>query len=197
MTPRPDRYALSLGSNRASGGLFRPRDVLRAAIARLDGHGIAPLAVSEVYSSRPVGPSRRRFVNAAVIVETLLDPPALLDVLQDIERAFGRKAGRRWGARPIDIDIVLWDDRSARGGAWGSRALTIPHVSFRERPFVLRPLVAIAGGWRDPLSGRTVRQLKARLAKAAGAGAAVPVGKSRSEKPHFAPSPLDRGPPCL
>ena len=104
--------------------------------------------------SAPVGPSTRRFANAAVLLDTPLAPPDLLADLKDIEAAFGRRAGRRWGARVIDLDIVLWS-----GGIWTSPGLSIPHPPFRARGFVLGPLVALAPGWRDPLTGRSVRQL--------------------------------------
>lgn len=82
----------------------------------------------------------------------------MLARLKGIERAFGRRRGQRWSARVIDLDIVLWS-----GGPWSSPGLTIPHMAFRERDFVLAPLLGVAPDWRDPLSGLTVRQLHARL----------------------------------
>jgi 2-amino-4-hydroxy-6-hydroxymethyldihydropteridine diphosphokinase len=57
----------------------------------------------------------------------------------------------------LDLDIVLWS-----GGAWSSPDLTVPHIAFRERGFVLDPAAAIAPAWRDPVSGLTLRQLAAR-----------------------------------
>lgn len=100
----------------------------------------------------------------AAIVETDEAPGALLARLKAIEAAFGRRRGQCWGARVIDLDIILWS-----GGAWASPGLTIPHPAFRGRDFVLRPLAQIAPGWRDPVSGRTIRQLVAidRAARAA------------------------------
>jgi 2-amino-4-hydroxy-6-hydroxymethyldihydropteridine diphosphokinase len=61
----------------------------------------------------------------------------------------------------IDIDILLWSE-----GAWEGPGLVIPHPEMRMRRFVLDPLAEIAPLWRDPISGATVRQLRARLAKA-------------------------------
>lgn len=119
------------------------------------GHVVAR---SRILSTPPIGPSIRRFANAALILESVESPPALLRQLKAIERDFGRRRGRIWGARVIDLDIILWS-----GGAWGERRLIVPHPRFRERDFVLAPLLEIAPGWRDPVTGLTVRQLAARL----------------------------------
>ena len=104
--------------------------------------------------SAPLGPSIRRFANTAVLIASDESPPMLLARLKRIEAGFGRRRGRRWGARVIDLDILLWS-----GGVWRDSRLTVPHVALAQRAFVLRPLVAIAPGWRDPASRRTIRQL--------------------------------------
>ena len=78
--------------------------------------------------------------------------------LKAIERSFGRRPGRRWGARVIDLDIILWS-----GGVYAGAALTIPHPAFRARRFVLDPLATLVPRWRDPVTGLTVRQLAARV----------------------------------
>ncbi|MBX3595797.1 2-amino-4-hydroxy-6-hydroxymethyldihydropteridine diphosphokinase [Sphingomonas sp.] len=149
-TPVP-LYAIALGSNRR-GRHGSPVREVQAALVAIGG----VIAVSPLISTPPIGPSRRRFVNAAALVETAETPPQLLARLKRIERAFGRRRGRRWDARVIDLDIILWS-----GGPWAGPGLTIPHVAFRARDFVLRPLAAIAPTWRDPLTGRTIRQLAA------------------------------------
>ena len=114
------------------------------------------------FASPPLGPSIRHFANAVARVDTELRPPELLARLQAIERAFGRRRGRRWGARVLDLDIVLWS-----GGRWTSAGLAIPHLAFRERRFVLEPLASLVPGWRDPApvrtQGRTMRHLAARV----------------------------------
>jgi 2-amino-4-hydroxy-6-hydroxymethyldihydropteridine diphosphokinase len=116
------------------------------------------LAISRTIATAPLGPSSRRFANAVVILESKEAPRALLARLKAIESSFGRRSGRRWGARVIDLDIILWS-----GGQWSDAVLTIPHATFRERRFVLDPLKSLVPQWRDPVSGLTVRQLAARL----------------------------------
>ena len=124
--------------------------MVAAAVAALPG----VIAKAPTIASAPVGPSTRRFANTVVLVRVADDPPALLQRLKAIERRFGRRAGRVWGARILDLDIVLWS-----GGQWRERTLTVPHAAFRTRDFVLVPLAAVAGNWRDPLGGRRVRHL--------------------------------------
>lgn len=136
--------------------------MLAAALAALGDEGLSVEAASPVIASAPLGPSRRRYANAAALVATNLAPVALLDRLQQIERRFGRtRRGARWRARVLDLDLILWT-----GGPFASERLVIPHPEFRRRAFVLAPAAAIAPGWRDPLSGRTLAQLLARLTRA-------------------------------
>lgn len=109
---------------------------------------------STIIATQAMGPAGRGFANAAALLDTSMEPPDLLEALKHLERDFGRRPGRRWGPRVLDLDIILWS-----GGAWSGHGLTIPHPEFRKRAFVLRPLARIVPGWRDPLSGRTIRQL--------------------------------------
>lgn len=113
---------------------------------------------SQIMRSAPLGPSIRRYANAVTVIDSDEPPDALLARLKALERRLGRRRGRRWGSRVIDLDIILWS-----GGAWHSPSLIVPHVAFRERRFVLDPLSRLVPQWRDPVSGRTVRQLRARL----------------------------------
>ena len=118
-------------------------------------------ASAPVIEIDPIGPSIRRYANSAAVIETDIEPEALLALLKRIEHDFGRRAGgQRWRARVIDLDIVLWS-----GGPYASPALTIPHKLFRERRFVLDPALAVAPDWRDPITGLTLRQLHARLTR--------------------------------
>lgn len=148
-------YIVAAGSNRC-GRHGRPEAEVAAAFARIRGRVMA----SPIVASAPLGPSTRRFANAVALVETKAGPEKLLRRLQQIEHRFGRRRARRWGARVIDLDIVLWSE-----GCWASPTLTIPHPAFRERRFVLDPLVQLAPDWRDPVTNRTMRQLRARLTR--------------------------------
>ncbi|OYY64232.1 MAG: 2-amino-4-hydroxy-6-hydroxymethyldihydropteridine diphosphokinase [Sphingomonas sp. 28-62-11] len=148
-------YAIALGANRVGlhGG---PSATLAAALAEIGGVIIAsPVAVTA-----PVGPSIRRFANQVAIIASDEAPPVLLSRLKAIEAAFGRRRGQRWGARVIDLDIILWSQ-----GAWASPGLTVPHAAFRDRMFVLGPLAAVAPDWRDPVTGLCIRHLRARRAR--------------------------------
>ena len=139
-------------------GVGGPRQVLGAALAALEAAGLELESASPVIATAPLGPSLRRYANAAAVVASDRDPPAVLALLQHIERAFGRKQrGQRWRARPLDLDIVLWS-----GGARAGEGLVIPHPRFRTRGFVLEPAAAIAPRWRDPVTALTLAHLRAR-----------------------------------
>jgi 2-amino-4-hydroxy-6-hydroxymethyldihydropteridine diphosphokinase len=145
-------YAIALGSNmRSRHG--SPAGTVRAALDVLQ-----PVRISRLRETPALGPAGRSFANAVAIVDSGLLPDALLGQLKGIERDFGRRGGRRWGPRVIDLDIILWS-----GGAWGGPGPLVPHPAFRERAFVLRPLAELEPGWRDPVTGATMRQLLARL----------------------------------
>lgn len=150
----PSSYVIALGSNRR-GRHGTPADEVRAALAAIGGDVVM---TSPFITTPPLGPARRRFVNAAALIESDDSPPEMLARLKAIEAAFGRRRGQRWTDRVIDLDIILWS-----GGSWSSDGLTVPHPEFRRRDFVLRPLAAVVPDWRDPVTGLTIRQLAARL----------------------------------
>ncbi len=109
-------YAIALGSNRRSRH-GSPAETLRAAVAALGG----VRTVSRIRATPALGPAGRGFANAAAILESDLPPNELLAELKSVERGFGRRGGRRWGPRVLDLDIVLWS-----GGAWGGRGRSSP-----------------------------------------------------------------------
>src|SRR5256885_3490246 len=131
-------YAIAIGSNRPHGRFGRPAGVVEAAIARLEGE-FGLFDASPVILNPAHGGAGRDFANSVALVESDLDPPEMLQRLKALERDFGRRPGRRWGPRVLDLDLVLWS-----GGRWRSRGLTVPHPALARRAFVLQPLAAIA-----------------------------------------------------
>ncbi|MFU7529288.1 2-amino-4-hydroxy-6-hydroxymethyldihydropteridine diphosphokinase [Qipengyuania sp. ASV99] len=159
-------YLIALGSNRPHHQFGPPPSVLRAAMEECAVLGTVT-ARSAIISSIPMGAAQRHFANAACVIDSEYDPPALLAGLQRLEREFGRRRGRRWGDRVLDLDIILWSGgqysaRAPRASQRGS-SLTIPHREFGKRRFVLDPAASIAADWRDPSSGRSIAQINARL----------------------------------
>lgn len=108
---------------------------LRFGLARL-APTVRVTKLSPLYESAPVGVTDQpAFHNAVCLARTSLEPLQLLDFLKEIEHAAGRRPGRRWGPRLLDLDILFFGDRVIE---WGR--LTVPHPRIRERGFVLRPL---------------------------------------------------------
>jgi 2-amino-4-hydroxy-6-hydroxymethyldihydropteridine diphosphokinase len=127
------RALLGLGAN-----LGDPVATLRAARQRLGDLGTIT-AASSLYRTPPWGVEEQPpFVNAALALETGLDPDALLLALKALEQDLGRVATFRWGPRAIDVDILDYD-----GVRRADPALTIPHARLFERAFVLVPLAEI------------------------------------------------------
>ena len=152
-------YAIAIGSNRRHGRFGRPQQVVEAAIARLD-QDLGLFDASPIILNSAHGGAGRDFANAVALVESDLEPPVLLSQLKAIERAFGRRPGKRWGPRVLDLDIALWS-----GGKFKSRKLSVPHSQLSKRGFVLQPLAAIAPGWR--IGNLSVRHLASRLGRSA------------------------------
>ncbi len=151
-------YAIAIGSNRPHGRHGRPPQVVAAAIAELD-RGFSLFDASPILLNSAHGGAGRDFANAVALIESDLDPPAMLSALKAMERAFGRRSGRRWGARVLDLDIAAWS-----GGKWRSPGLIVPHPRLASRSFVLDPFAAIAPRW--PLIGAIqARHLAHRLAR--------------------------------
>lgn len=161
MPPPSHLYLIGVGANQRSARFGAPRSTLRAALQELPDHGIHPIRCSPLLSNPALGPSRRSYLNGVWLVESCCDPDDLLTHLKSIERAFGRRTrGKRWSARPIDLDVIMWS-----GGWHVGPAITVPHPEMRNRAFVLRPASGVAGKWRDPVTGLTIAQLWARLRK--------------------------------
>ena len=156
-------YAIALGSNRRHGRHGAPRRVVVAAIEALTKAGICVRARSKIRATAAMGGAGRGFANAAVLADADLGPDALLATLKAIEREFGRRSGRRWAARVLDLDLIF---RVGPVPHRRTRRLTLPHPGLATRAFVLDPLADVAPRWRHPRTGRTVRQMRARLRRA-------------------------------
>ncbi len=132
----PAKAYIGLGSN-----LAEPIEQVKSArisIASIDG--VKELAFSSLYQSAPMGPpDQPDYVNAVVAIETTLAPLPLLRALQAIEHAQGRvRKGERWGARTLDLDILLYNQQQI-----SVPDLVVPHVGIAERSFVLYPLAEL------------------------------------------------------
>ena len=147
----PKAY-VALGAN-----LGDPPAQLEQALARMSRlPGTRLLACSRLYRTAPLGPAGQPdYCNAVAALDTVLAPEALLDALQGIEAESGRLRGEHWGARTLDLDLLMLDDL-----ACATPRLTLPHPQLAHRRFVLQPLAEIAPGLELPGHGR----IEARLA---------------------------------
>jgi 2-amino-4-hydroxy-6-hydroxymethyldihydropteridine diphosphokinase len=144
------RAYLSLGSN-----LGDRQALVEGALARLGAEGVQVLRVSSLYKTEPVGyKAQPWFLNCVAEVSTDLMPLQLLRRCQAIERELGRRRGVRYGPRPIDIDILIYENAVIR-----SPDLNVPHERMAERRFVLLPLRELAAQARHPVTQRTVLEM--------------------------------------
>jgi len=147
---------IGLGSN-----LGDRKVILDGAVARLrQTPELLVRSVSTYHETKPVGgpAGQGPFLNAAAALETTLDPIALLHRLQEIEADAGRVRTVRWGERTLDLDVLLFGDEII-----DRPDLSVPHPRMGVRRFVLVPLEEIASAARDPLTGRSISELRANL----------------------------------
>ena len=154
------RVALLLGGNQGD-----VKRTLQTAQQLINSRVGAVLRCSHRYESEPWGfPAAERFSNQALEVSTDLSPLEVLDACQQIERELGRNraaeavekasSGAAYSSRPIDIDILFYDDEVI-----ASERLTVPHPLLSEREFALAPLCEIMRQRRHPVTGQTMEEM--------------------------------------
>lgn len=150
MAPSAEIAAFALGSNLGDRvvNLSRAREALASRMGPL-------MARSRIYETDPIGPpGQGAYLNQVVTITARERPEVLLAEALAIERALGRERTARWGARTIDLDLLLCGDQVR-----AEPGLTLPHPRLAERPFVLVPLAELMPTWRHPQLGRMISEL--------------------------------------
>lgn len=142
--------AIALGSN-----LGDRQGILEAALAILAATpNISIASKSSWYQTKPIGPPQPDYLNGCALLQVNLSPQQLLATLFQVEVKFGRVRQEKWGARTLDLDLLLYDDLIL-----DTPKLQLPHPRMKERAFVLVPLAEIAPNWVEPVSGKAIAQL--------------------------------------
>jgi 2-amino-4-hydroxy-6-hydroxymethyldihydropteridine diphosphokinase len=141
---------IGIGSN-----LGNSQENCLRAIELLQKKGIIITKRSSLYETEPWGvKDQPLFINMAIEIETGLKPKVLLKILKDVEKEVGRGKSIKWGPRIIDLDILLFDNI-----VLNEDDLKIPHPLMHKRDFVLRPLCEIAPDIKQPVFGKTIKEL--------------------------------------
>lgn len=155
ITRKWHRAYIALGSNMGDS-----KGHLDGAVKELDADKCCRVKkVSEFIVTEPVGDVEQDdFLNGCLELETLYTPYELLDFLHKIEQAHNRKRIVHWGPRTLDLDIILYDDV-----VMYEDDLIIPHIEMENREFVLKPLCEIAPYIKNPVNGKSIKQLLSEI----------------------------------
>jgi 2-amino-4-hydroxy-6-hydroxymethyldihydropteridine diphosphokinase len=148
--------AIALGSN-----LGDSLKILENSLTVLNQiPGINLNSVSSWYQTKPFGTSLPQpdYLNGCALLDVELTPEELLTVLQATELQFGRVRTEKWGARTLDLDLLLYDNLILN-----RPDLVVPHPRMNDRAFVLVPLNEIASDWIEPISGNSIAQLAVKI----------------------------------
>jgi len=150
--------AIALGSN-LSNEIGNSEKIVRAAIAQLSNFSeIEIICVSRWYRTKaitlPNSAPQPDYINGCAMLKTSLQPLQLLQALFHTEQMFGRERRERWGARTLDLDLLLYGDRLI-----DTPELVLPHPRMGDRAFVLLPLAEIAADWIHPVHKVAISQL--------------------------------------
>jgi len=164
---RRGKVLVGLGAN-SPGPWGSPAKTLKRALRELERRGITVEAVSNLYETAAMGAARQPpYVNQVALLATSLPAPALLRLLKQIEAQAGRRGGRPWGPRTLDLDII---DYKGMALNWSGSCKSMPRA--RVRPLVLphsqlelRPLLDIAPDWRHPVLNLSAEELWRRVKK--------------------------------
>jgi 2-amino-4-hydroxy-6-hydroxymethyldihydropteridine diphosphokinase len=192
LTERRVRAYIGLGAN-----IGEPAATLESAVAAIAAlPGVRLRGVSRLYATEPVGVTDQpEFRNAVVALDALAGPDvptgalSLLTALKELERAFGRRPGRRWGPRELDLDLIVFgrarlsiertpETRSLEADTdptKASKLLEVPHPEAASRLFVLAPLADLAPGLVPPGWGRSVEAARRQQVRLEGPSAVRPV----------------------
>ncbi len=148
------RCLISFGAN-----IGHPPDAIRKASEYLERRLVpkgADYQLSRLFRTPPVGgpAGQPPFINAVAAIETQHSAIDVWNTIREVEQALGRQRDRRWEARRIDLDILLYDDHRV----WTPQ-LKIPHPRMCMRRFILIPALDVAADWIDPVSQWSIAQL--------------------------------------
>ena len=143
---------IGLGSN-----LGNRREIIEEALAKLGRlRRIQVVRASSLRETAPIGgpADQPPYLNAAAVLDSSLQPQALLDVLQQIENQAGRRRNETWGPRTLDLDLLLYGEL-----VLSTPTLMLPHPRMAWRRFVLEPAAEVAGEMRHPIIGWSIARL--------------------------------------